>query len=121
MTGRAYVGANFPFDGVDVYLGHDLGGRRLVADPTELSWSPTPEGEATTAQPPTLRLPDDVARALLDALAAHYGGTSEVQTLRKDYLAERARVDKMIDHLTSSPVETVSRIAQPDLFRGGDR
>jgi len=48
-----------------------------------------------------LRLPDDVARALLDALASHYGGTSDVQTLRRDYEAERKRVDTFIAHLTS--------------------
>jgi hypothetical protein len=57
---------------------------------------------ASTSQAPSIRLPEHVARALLDALAEHFGGTSEVQTLRKDYLAERSRVDKMIDHLTAT-------------------
>jgi hypothetical protein len=41
-----------------------------------------------------------VAHALLDALAAHYGGTSDLRRLRADYDAERRRVDKMIDRLT---------------------
>lgn len=47
--------------------------------------------------PPVLRIPDGVARALLDALAQHYGGTSDTRTLRADYMAERARVDRLIE------------------------
>jgi hypothetical protein len=43
---------------------------------------------------------EDVARALMDALVKHFGGSTEVQTLRTDYLAERGRVDKMIGYLT---------------------
>jgi hypothetical protein len=44
-----------------------------------------------------LFLPDEIALPLLNALAAHYGGTSDMRTLRADYVAERARVDKFID------------------------
>jgi hypothetical protein len=45
-----------------------------------------------------LRLPDDVARALYEALADHYGHSGhDTRALRKDYEAERARVDKLID------------------------
>lgn len=53
--------------------------------------------EAT--ETPKLRLPADVARALYDALAQHFGGTSNSKQLRADYDAERARVDKFINHL----------------------
>jgi hypothetical protein len=51
------------------------------------------------AQPPPLRIPTDAARALYDALAQHFGGTSNSKQLRVDYDAERARVDKFINHL----------------------
>jgi hypothetical protein len=50
--------------------------------------------------PPTITIPDDVARALLDALSAHYGGTGDTRALRRDYDAERARVDRLIAALT---------------------
>jgi hypothetical protein len=47
----------------------------------------------------TLRIPTDAARALYDALAQHFGGTSNSKQLRAVYDAERARVDKFINHL----------------------
>lgn len=56
------------------------------------------EGYAT--EPPTIDLPTDVARALLEALAQHFGGTGDVRQLRKDHDAERARVDKLIGTLS---------------------
>lgn len=38
---------------------------------------------------------------LLDALARHFGGTGDSRQLRKDYDAERGRVDKLIATLTT--------------------
>src|ERR1041384_2185262 len=49
---------------------------------------------------PLLSIPEDAARALYDALAAHFDGTSGARQLRRDYDAERKRVDRFIDHLT---------------------
>lgn len=46
-----------------------------------------------------LRIPTDAARALYDALAQHFGGTSNSKQLRADYDAERGRVDKLTDTL----------------------
>jgi hypothetical protein len=56
--------------------------------------------EPATQAPPGLRIPDDVAKALLDALLDHYRGGHDARELRKDYDAERARVDIFIKHLT---------------------
>jgi len=56
--------------------------------------------EPATMAPPGLRIPDDVAKALLDALLDHYRGGHDARELRKDYDAERARVDIFIKHLT---------------------
>jgi hypothetical protein len=53
------------------------------------------------AEAPTLRIPTDAARALYDALAQHFGGTSNSKQLRADYDAERGRVDKLIGTLTT--------------------
>lgn len=47
-----------------------------------------------------LRLSHDMARALYEALAKHFGGAPETATLRKDYEAERARVDVFIRYMT---------------------
>lgn len=59
---------------------------------------------------PTLQLPDTEARALLDALAAHYHGSSETQGLRADYERERKRVDK----LTDAVIGIASNLAERD-------
>lgn len=102
MTAHAYISRDFPADGVAVHLilrnGDDY---RAIGQPAELVFRKLEDGDAATYTEPTLRLPEDIARALLDALAAHFGGTSEVQTLRKDYVAERGRVDRMIDAMTA--------------------
>jgi hypothetical protein len=45
----------------------------------------------------TLSLPNDAARALLEALLRHYEGASDMHTVRADLLHERGRVDKMVD------------------------
>ena len=46
-----------------------------------------------------LHLTDDIARALYEALSVHFGGNVvDATRLRKDYDAERARVDLFIKH-----------------------
>ncbi len=103
MTARAIVRDDLLRRGVTVVLGRLLpDGAVSIQRPNGMveyaSGAMVDEGE------PTLRIDEDMARALLDALAEHFGGTAEVQTLRKDYLAERARVDLLIKHLTTSSV-----------------
>lgn len=44
-----------------------------------------------------LRLPEDAARALYDALAQHFAGEAGTRQTRADLLHERGRVDKLID------------------------
>jgi hypothetical protein len=51
---------------------------------------------------PTIRLEDGMARALLDALLRYYQGSGDYHTLRKDYLDERARVDRLTNTLASA-------------------
>ena len=45
------------------------------------------------------RFGEDVALALLDGLLEHFRGGHDARELRKDYDAERARVDKLIEAL----------------------
>lgn len=52
--------------------------------------------EPATTTKPTLLLPNDVGRALLDALMRHYQGASDMHTVRADLLHERGRVDRLI-------------------------
>jgi hypothetical protein len=78
-------------DRIDVLK--DLGG----ADRLQIWETVEPE---TRQAPAGIRIPDDVAKALLDALLDHYRGGHDARELRKDYNAERARVDIFIKHLT---------------------
>jgi hypothetical protein len=48
---------------------------------------------------PTLQIPGDMARALLDGLTRHFSGAEDTRVLRQDYDAERKRVDKLTDAL----------------------
>jgi hypothetical protein len=113
VTARAHVESDFARRGVAVYLGWtDGAGRMNVVEPTTLSVTVVEDSAAVTSAP-SLRLTEDVARALLDALSAHFGGSSDVQTLRRDYMAERARVDRLIGYLTA-PEQIITR-AEPRL------
>jgi hypothetical protein len=60
------------------------------------SWETIEPGAVVS---PTMTLDDAEARALLDGLMRHFHGAVETGALRKDYDAERARVDKLTDHL----------------------
>ena len=71
-------------------------------------WENLPEQPRTDIAP-TLKLGEDEARALLDALVRHYSGASDVQALRRDYDDERKRVDV----LTSALVDVTRQLAEP--------
>ncbi len=71
-------------------------------------WEDLPD-ERTRDLAPTLQIGDSEARALLEALARHYGGADDVRALRRDYDAERKRVDV----LTSALVDVTRQLAEP--------
>jgi hypothetical protein len=48
---------------------------------------------------PTIVLPEDSGRALLDALVRHYQGAEDTRQLRRDYDNERMRVDNLTNAL----------------------
>lgn len=99
---RARIEADWPMGGVAVILALRIpDGNRLV---TRLGG----EGfdrmetvdilnhEAFPTPTPALRMPEDAARALYDALAQHFAGETGSRQTRADLLHERGRVDKLI-------------------------
>jgi hypothetical protein len=98
MKAVAHVGQTDPLRrSVGVWIGWEQEGghtRQLLADGTIVT---NEEGSYST---PTLTLRQDHARALLSSLLTHFEGGEHTTRLRKDYDAERARVDKFIAHLT---------------------
>jgi hypothetical protein len=56
-----------------------------------------------------LSLPESAARALLDALSQHFGGTGDTRQMRRDLDAERKRVDKLTDAVIAIATTNGSR------------
>lgn len=101
MTIRAHI-AEGPFGGdtLKVFIvDHqpDAPRRLLVLDGEIYRWVELNPTTATINDPvdPTYELPWDVGRALLDALTQHYRGAEDTRALRRDYDAERKRVDDL--------------------------
>jgi hypothetical protein len=98
---KAQIAGDFFSDGISVRLTRDSDGGRRIAVPGEggyLRWEEfSPEQALTEGPALTIRLPDEAARALLDALLRHYQGASDMHTVRGDLLHERGRVDKLTD------------------------
>lgn len=98
-SGPWYAHVRPDLDGVQIALTF-YEGRGTIAQavqPVNLQMEPKPQG---TMAPAALFLDGDQARALYEALAEHFTGTAVMQTQRADYLHERGRVDRLIDHLT---------------------
>lgn len=95
----AKVSSDLIVDGVAIWITQKRSngtGRfvmRAGEDGLPLQWE---EVQPATETRPTLRLTDDAARALLDALTRHYQGATDLHTVRADLLHERGRVDKLI-------------------------
>lgn len=101
MNARAYVAPDILARGVKVAL--------LPNEGTFLRWPQEPAVEVATpgTEAPDdafLRISEELARALYEGLAEHFGHTGhDMRALRNDYDAERRRVDQFISHLTKQP------------------
>lgn len=80
---------------------------RAHDDPARFRWEPIEDSGVEVK--PTLTLQRDEARAMLDALTRLFQGAEDTRALRKDYDAERARVD----NLTRALVDVTTRFAVP--------
>lgn len=111
---RVYINNSFPGDQLDIAIlnvGEQPGDSRYVlrqhvsgeGDQQYLTSEWQRLEDSFNPGPGTLRLQHDVAAALLRALTTHFqGGVDDLAMLRKDYTAERDRVDKLIDVVARS-------------------
>ena len=83
-----------PFGPEQVQYLHSIGGAE------DYHVAPISEDPGTAGD---LTIREDVARLLFEILLAHYGGPGPGRELRADYVAERARVDKLIDAVIMPP------------------
>lgn len=68
------------------------------------------ETDSTHVLHPTMRLNDDIARAMLQALMHHYQGAEDLRTVRGDLLHERKRVDRLVEVLADTLSSTVEAL-----------
>lgn len=105
MTARAFIAEQDPLRrGLSIWLGWDTEDAitQWLSDGTRVTMQ---RGEPAADTGPSLNLPDELARALLEALVRHYHGAEDTRHLRRDYEAERARVDRFISYLTRGSEE----------------
>lgn len=96
------IAIRFDVSDADMLVPRQYG--RLVPDEhggAVLEYGPPEEvpGSAVPGAAPTMSLTEAEGRALLEALAAHFGGSGPAQAAREDLLHERKRVDKLTDAL----------------------
>lgn len=97
---RVHLQQHFVSDCLEVFIINQADGLRRVLhleNATDLRWDEVgPPGAAIhdSILEPTFVLPFDSGRALLEELTRHYNGAEDTRQLRKDYDAERKRVDE---------------------------
>lgn len=97
---RVHLQQRLISDCLEVFVVDQQDGMRRVLhqeNAVDLRWDEVgPPGAAVqdAILEPTFVLPWDSGRALLDALTRHYEGAEDTRTLRRDYDAERKRVDE---------------------------
>jgi hypothetical protein len=105
MTSKAFIKDDWQRDGIKVAVIRESHGRRELLTWTlgevqvldEADYGRRVEDDTESY----LHIQEDDARALYEALADHFGHAGhDIRALRKDYDAERSRVDKFIAHLT---------------------
>lgn len=103
MSARVDVKSNTVGRGVDILVS-PLPGRILAWEVTN-----KPYDEAVMAsQDETLNLPDDVARALYEALHRHYGGTPDAAFLKERLDIETNRTSVLLQLLVNQQQAMVS-------------
>jgi hypothetical protein len=100
VTARAHVEYDLSLRGVRIHLAetqHDGTGYAARFADIEMERYDAPG--AVVDDPAPLRLPEDHARALYEALARFFGGAPDMAVLRADFQHERTRVDRLIGFL----------------------
>jgi hypothetical protein len=98
VTWKAFVEDDWMADGFKIGLADVEGPAATYVHFDGVTFERVTDRESGLSRPyDPLRLPEAAARALLDALLTQFRMTRADENLRVDYLAERARVDKLID------------------------
>jgi hypothetical protein len=107
VTAVAYIGqTDLLRRYIDFWVGHrtDQCIIQTFGDGTRETTFVGRENDTESSPRPSFSLDEDEARALLQALVRHFDGGEDTRSLRKDYDAERKRVDLLIDKLANTVV-----------------
>lgn len=98
MTWRVRITPDAMVDGIALQIAHRSGDvtQQLIFDSGTLE---SVESRSVMPSRSSLRFDDALGRALLDALAEHYGNTSGGRQQGADFEHERRRVDKLTDRM----------------------
>ena len=99
MTARVRIASDFIGMRLAVYIADDFGDSYRYHQPDGTVLTVPKDVIPPADLEPTLTLQEEHARALLDQLVTYFNGGENTRTLRRDYDAERARVDRLIEHL----------------------
>jgi hypothetical protein len=109
MTAHVRIADRPWADSIAVYLIIEAGNVRLIERPNHVNGPEARDPLSPGVDPgPSLTLSDDMARALLDALAAHYRRATDTGTLRADYEHERRRVDTLTNALVKAHADQLT-------------
>jgi hypothetical protein len=88
-------------------------GRMLLRlhDDQSLEWLELAEAAVNDPIAPTIELPGEVGRAVLDSLTRYYHGAEDTRALRRDYDAERKRNDTLVKALGDVALQLARRNA----------
>jgi hypothetical protein len=118
---RAYVTEDLLGMAVRISIVRQVEGDHLLSmlrvlddDSTRFRWQQIED--SGIEMKPTLTLQRDEARAMLDGLTRLFQGAEDTRALRKDYDAERARVDALARAL----VDVTTNLTTPPLMTAGD-
>jgi hypothetical protein len=101
---RIRIESDAAMDGIAIQVARKVGDGLVEQVKFASDRTVTPLSEAVATMPaPSLTIDDSLGRALLDALAAHYGGTTGGLQQRADFEHERQRVDRLIGALIAAP------------------
>lgn len=94
---RVFITDDFMSGGVAISLGLKHGSGTSIMRVGESGRTQLEEVDPMMTTDPTIRLPEEFGRALLEGLLRFYQGASDMHTVRSDLLHERGRVDKLTD------------------------
>lgn len=94
----------WPMQSIALHLGIDSSAGRLLKGHDGVHLVTTVEPEPPEDYRPALTVSDSMGLLIVRELTRHYGGVEDTRSLRRDYDAERARVDKMLDRFLAKMI-----------------